>query len=130
MVVNRMRAFALSTALLIWSASPSFAAQFDGNWSMVAVTTSGHCGSVPIGLGISRGRVYSTGGRFAGHSIQLVGRISASGQVRMNAVAGPRSAQGTGRFNQFRGSGTWAGTGPSGVCSGVWNATRSYRSAV
>src|SRR5262249_25632566 len=25
----------------------------------------------------------------------------------------------------FRGSGTWAGTGPSGVCSGVWNAIRS-----
>jgi hypothetical protein len=30
-----------------------------------------------------------------------------------------------GRFNRLRGSGTWAGTGPSGVCSGVWNAIRS-----
>jgi hypothetical protein len=64
MIANRMRAFALSTAFAIFcSVPPAVAAQFDENWSMVAVTTSGHCGS----LGISRGRVYSTGGGFAGH---------------------------------------------------------------
>jgi hypothetical protein len=131
MIGNRMRAFALSAAFaMICSAPPAIAAEFDGNWSMVAVTTSGHCGDIPIDVGISRGRIYSTGGSsfgtgFAHYPIQLVGRVSASGQVRMNAVAGPRSAYGTGRFNRFRGSGTWAGTGPSGVCSGVWNATRS-----
>ena len=125
MIGTRTWAFALSMAFAIICCAPAIAAQFDGNWSMLAVTTSGHCGSIPIGLGISRGRVYSTGGGFAGHPIQLVGRISASGQVRMNAVAGPRSAHGIGRFNQFRGSGTWAGTGPSGICSGVWNATHS-----
>ena len=127
MISNRVRAFALSAAFaIVCFATPAIAAQFDGNWSMVAVTTSGHCGTFPIDLGISRGRIYSTGGTsFAGHPIQLVGRISTSGQVRMNAVAGPRSAQGTGRFNRIRGSGTWAGTGPSGVCSGIWSATRS-----
>jgi hypothetical protein len=70
---------------------------------MVAVTTSGHCGSIPTGLGINRGRVYSTGGRFAGHPIQLVGRVSASGQARINAVAGPRSAHGTGWLNRVSG---------------------------
>jgi hypothetical protein len=123
MIGNRVRSFATAFTIIFF-APPASAAQFDGNWSMVAVTTSGHCGSVPIGLEISRGRMYSTGGRFAGHPIQLVGRISASGQVRMSAVAGPRSAQGTGRFNSFRGSGTWSGVGPSGVCSGVWNAMR------
>ena len=128
MICNRMGIFAFTTAFaIICSVPPAIAAEFDGTRSMVAVTTSGHCGTIPIGLGISRGRVYSTGGGFAGHPIQLVGRISASGQVRMNAVAGPRSAQGTGWFNQFRGSGTWAGTGPSGICSGVWNAIRSSR---
>jgi hypothetical protein len=133
MIGNRMRAFALSAAFaMICSAPPAIAAEFDGNWSMVAVTTSGHCGDIPIDVGISRGRIYSTGGSsfgtaFAHYPIQLVGRVSASGQVRMNAVAGPRSAQGTGRFNRFRGSGTWAGTGPSGICSGVWTASRSYR---
>jgi hypothetical protein len=133
MIGNRMCAFALSSAFAIICSTPSaIAAQFDGHWSMVAVTTSGHCGEIPIDVGISRGRIYSTGGSsfgtaFAHYPIQLVGRVSASGQVRMNAVAGPRSAQGTGRFNRFRGSGTWAGTGPSGICSGVWTASRSYR---
>jgi len=125
MTGNRMRVFALSTVFaIICSAPPAIAAAFDGNWSMVAVTTSGHCGRIPIALGISHGRIYSTGGRFARYPIQLDGRVSASGQVRMNAVAGPRMAQGIGRFNRFQGTGTWAGTGPSGLCTGVWNATR------
>ena len=132
MIGNRMRAFALSTAIaIICFTPPAIAADFDGNWTMVAVTTSGHCGEIPIDVEISRGRIFSTGGSsfgtaFAHYPIQLVGRVSASGQVWMNAVAGPRIAQGTGRFNRFRGSGTWAGTGPSGVCSGVWNAARFF----
>jgi hypothetical protein len=125
MIGNPRYAFALSTAFAIFcSAPPAIAAQFDGNWNMVAVTTSGHCGRIPIGLGISRGRIYSTGGSFVFYPIQLGGRVSASGQVRMNAVAGPRIAHGTGRFSRIRGSGTWAGSGPSGLCSGVWSAIR------
>ena len=89
MIGDRMRTLALSTAFaILCSAPPAIAAQFDGNWSMVAVTTSGHCGQIPIGLGISRGRIYSTGGSFASYPIQLGGRISSSGQVQMKAVAG------------------------------------------
>ena len=127
MIDNCMRALAIPIAVAITCfAPPAIAAQFDGNWSMVAVTTRGHCGKIPMGLGISRGRIYSTGGSFVSYPIQLGGRVSASGQVRMNAVAGPRIAHGTGRFNRFRGSGTWAGSGPSGLCSGVWSAIRSY----
>ena len=97
MIGNRRCAFALATIFtIICSIAPANAAQFDGNWSMVAVTTSGHCGEIPIDVGISRGRIYSTGGSsfgtaFVHYPIQLVGRVSASGQVRMNAVAGPRS---------------------------------------
>jgi hypothetical protein len=126
MLGNRFCVFALTAAFAIICSIPlANAAQFYGTWSMVAVTTSGHCGTIPIDIGISRGRIYSTGGssfgtRFAAYPIQLVGRVSASGQVRMNAVAAPRSAH----VSRFRGSGTWAGTGPSGVCSGVWNAIR------
>jgi hypothetical protein len=75
MVGNRMRFFALSTGFaIIGFVQPAIAAQFDGNWSMVAVTTSGHCGKILIGLGISHGRISSTGGRFARHPIQLAGR--------------------------------------------------------
>ena len=119
---NQMRVFALCTGFaIIGFVQPAIAAQFDGHWRMVAVTTSGHCGEIPIDVGISRGRIYSTGGSsfgtaFADYPIQLVGRVSTSGQVRMNAVAGPRSASGTGRFNRVQGNGTWSGTGPSGIC--------------
>ena len=126
MIDNRMRTFALSTAFaIICSAAPAVAGKFDGSWSMVAETTHGHCGDIEIGLGINRGRIRSTSGSFAAYPIQLGGRVSASGQARMNAVAGPRRAHGNGRFGRFRGRGIWTGTGPSGLCSGVWNANRS-----
>jgi hypothetical protein len=126
MIGNRMSAFALSAAsVIISSASPAIAAQFDGNWSMVTVTTRGHCGTILIGLGIKSNRLYSTGGSFAFYPIKLGGRVSTSGHVQMKAVAGPRTAQGTGRFGRVRGSGTWSGRGPSGLCSGVWSANRS-----
>ena len=125
MIGNLKRALALSAALVfVGSAPPAIAAQFDGNWSMVAVTTSGHCGKIKIDLGIRGTRIYSTRGSFVFRPIHLVGRVSASGQARMNAVAGPRSAQGIGRFSRSRGTGIWAGTGPSGLCSGVWSAIR------
>jgi hypothetical protein len=52
---------------------------------------------------------------------QLGGRVSPSGYVQADAVAGPRTAHAVGRLRQFQDSGTWAGSGPSGVCSGVWN---------
>jgi hypothetical protein len=46
MIANRMRAFALSTAFAIFcSVPPAVAAQFDGNWSMVAVTTRALAGA-------------------------------------------------------------------------------------
>ena len=126
MIGNRMCAFALSAAsAIICSATPALAAKFDGNWSMVAVTTRGHCGTIPIGMGIARGRIHSTGGSFAFYPIRLGGRVSASGSISLKAVAGPRVAQGTGRLNRVRGSGTWKGRGPSGLCSGVWNADRT-----
>jgi hypothetical protein len=126
MIGNRMCAFALSIAFaIICSAPPAIAGQFDGNWSMVAMTTNGHCGNIKVGLAISGGRISSTSGSFVFHRIKVAGSVSGSGQTRMNAVAGPRNADGTGRFSRSRGGEKWAGTGPSGVCSGVWTAVRS-----
>ena len=122
----RMCAFALATAsFVICSAPPAVAAKFDGNWSMTAVTTRGHCGVVPIGMGIRGGRIHSTGGFFAFYPIRLGGRVSGSGRVRLKAIAGPRVANGTGRFSRTGAKGTWSGTGPSGLCSGYWRATRT-----
>lgn len=116
--------FSLAAAAVL-SVPAAVAGGFDGNWSMVAVTTRGHCGTVDIGLGVSRGRLHSTGGFFAFYPIEIGGRVSGSGQVHMTAVAGPRTARGTGRFGRSQGSGTWNGKGPSGLCSGYWRATRS-----
>ncbi|HEX2840817.1 hypothetical protein [Hyphomicrobium sp.] len=126
MIGTRTRILALlSASAIACSALPASAARFDGNWSMVAQTTRGHCGTIPMGLGIKGGRIYATGGSFAFYSIRLGGRVAGSGQANIKAVAGPRVAQGTGRFTQLRGSGRWAGRGPSGLCSGVWSANRS-----
>jgi hypothetical protein len=123
---NRMRATALLIAsAMFFTVGPATAARFDGNWSMVAETTRGHCGIIDVGLVISRGRIYSTSGSYAFNPIRLGGRVASSGYVRLNAVTGPRTAHGTGRFNSVSGSGTWSGVGPSGVCYGVWNANRN-----
>ena len=126
MIGIRMCAFALlaASASIIF-AQPASAGKFDGSWSMTAVTTRGHCGTIPIGMGVAGGRIYSTGGSFTFYAISLGGRVSNSGSVSLKAVAGPRVAHGTGRFTQVRGSGTWKGRGPSGLCSGVWSASRS-----
>ncbi len=61
MIGNRMCALALSAAsVIVCSALPASAAKFagnsskfDGNWSMTAVTTRGHCGTIPTGKGPS-----------------------------------------------------------------------------
>lgn len=123
---RRCSTFALLVASMFVGAVPSAAAgKFDGSWSMVAVTTRGHCGSIPIGMQIKGGRISSTGGSFAFYPIKLGGRVAGSGRASINAVAGPRTAHGTGRFGGAQASGTWKGRGPSGLCSGVWNASRT-----
>ena len=126
MIGNRVCAFALTAlSAFVLSAAPTSAAKFDGSWDMTAVTTKGHCGVIPIGMGISGGKIHSTGGSFAFYAISLGGSVSSSGSVALTAIAGPRIAHGTGRFVGTRGSGTWHGKGPSGLCSGTWSATRS-----
>ncbi len=53
MMGNRTPAFALVAAsAIICSGPPAIAAKFDGSWSMIAVTTRDHCGTIPIGLGL------------------------------------------------------------------------------
>ncbi len=126
MIGNRMRAVALSAAFTLLSfAAPANAAPFDGNWNMVLVTTNGHCGTIKIGMAVNGGHISATSGKFVMHRIALAGLISGSGQTKLNGVAGPRQAKGTGRFTRSKGTGKWNGTGPSGVCSGVWTALRA-----
>jgi hypothetical protein len=63
MIDNRMCAIALAaTSATIYFIPPAIAAPFDGNWSVVAQTTQGHCGSMQFGLAINGGRLYSASG--------------------------------------------------------------------
>src|SRR5262245_17933209 len=123
MIGNRISAIALAAAsTTISSTSSAIASPFDGNWSVVAQTTQGHCGSIQFGLAINHGRLYSPSGYYVfGYPAQLGGRVSRAGYVQANAVAGPRIAHVAGRLGAVSGQ-TWAGSGPSGVCSGIWNA--------
>lgn len=131
MIGSRTRALAVSTAFATLAfatlafAAPAFASPFDGSWKMVLTTTNGHCGIINIGVAIDAGHISATSGRFVMHKIFLDGRISGSGATKINGVAGPRQAVGVGKFTKVKGSGKWQGTGPSGVCSGVWVADRA-----
>ena len=126
MIGNRISAVALSAAFALLSfAAFAKAPPFDGSWHMVLVTTSGHCGVINIGMAVNGGHISATSGKFVMHKIALAGLISGSGATKINGVAGPRQAIGTGRFTKVKGVGKWNGTGPSGVCSGVWTAVRA-----
>ena len=125
MMTNRICAVAAAAALaIVGFAAPAKAAPFDGSWNMALVTTSGHCGVIKMGMAVNRGHITSTSGRFVMHKIFLAGLISGTGQTKINGVAGPCLAKGVGHFTRAKGSGKWNGTGPSGVCSGYWVATR------
>ncbi|HYJ59090.1 MAG TPA: hypothetical protein VEW64_07070 [Methyloceanibacter sp.] len=126
MIGNRICAVALSAAFAMLCFAPLASAEpFDGSWNMFVVTTNGHCGTIKVGLAVSHGHIFSTSGKFVMRPIKVAGIIGASGQTKMNAVAGPRKAEGIGRFTKVKGTGKWNGTGPSGVCSGYWVAIPS-----
>jgi hypothetical protein len=107
-------------------AAPAFSQPFDGSWTIAAQTARGHCEDIQFGLVIRDGRIFSTGASYGGYGAGVSGQVSPSGRVQVFAAAGPRDAQGTGRLGQYQGRGTWAGRGPSGTCSGIWNAYRSW----
>jgi hypothetical protein len=120
MIGHRMRAFALSSAFAFLAfAQPAFASPYDGSWTVVLTIV------INIGVAIAGGHISATSGKFVAHRIALNGQIWGSGKTKINGVAGPRQAVGIGRFTPVKGSGTWNGTGPSGVCSGVWAAARA-----
>jgi hypothetical protein len=122
-----MRVIALAgtfTAASMSAAPSATAANFDGNWSLVAQTTNGHCGVNRFDVAISGGQLYYPGGFFMGFPVGLAGVVSRSGRIQVNIAAGPRIGNAGGRLGRLQGGGRWAGEGPSGTCSGVWTATR------
>jgi hypothetical protein len=123
MVGNRICAIALAAASATICSTPSaIASPFDGNWSVVAQTTQGHCGSIQFGLAINHGRLYSAGGYFVfGYPAQLGGRVSPPAMCRRTqwlARAPPMPSDASGSF-RAAGLGPVAGRPVSAQVSGT-----------
>jgi hypothetical protein len=94
---------------------------YDGSWSVLIVTTRGDCDrAYRYGVSIVDGYI-----TYGGGAVNLSGRVSANGSVRVTVSAGNAQANGTGRLSRNTGNGGWAGYSGPNRCSGYWQATRS-----
>jgi hypothetical protein len=101
--------------------APAALNAFDGSWSVVIYTQSGGCGpSYRYGVRIVNGRVVND----IGDAVDLQGRVSPNGAIRVSVSSGGQQANGEGRLSRAAGGGTWRGEGSAGSCAGVWQAAR------
>src|ERR1044072_7928108 len=119
-----IRLFLAALALVASDAPPATAARanFDGNWNVLIVTSSGPCDrSYRFGLSIRNGDIFYNGSA----PVNVNGRVSGNGSLRVRVSAGAQSADGAGRLSRDYGRGRWRGTGVSDACVGSWTAQRS-----
>jgi hypothetical protein len=94
---------------------------YDGSWSVLIQTNNGPCDrGYRYGLTIRNGTVFYEGSA----AVNVDGRVSGNGNVRVRVWAGSQSANGAGRLSRDYGSGSWSGVNSSGTCSGTWSAER------
>jgi hypothetical protein len=94
---------------------------YDGAWSVLIVTRSGSCDpTYRYGVQISDGVVTYDGGG----PINMQGRVTPKGAVRVIVTAGSQWADGSGKLTRNQGGGVWRGQGLSSACAGVWQAER------
>lgn len=113
----------LAAAALVATYAPAAAAgaNFDGNWSVLIVPSSGPCErSYRFGLSIRNSEIFYNGSA----PVNLKGRVSGNGSLRVHVSAGAQTANGAGRLSRDQGRGQWRGTGSSGSCTGSWTAQR------
>jgi hypothetical protein len=118
---------ALCLAALIGGSAPARAqAAFDGAWSVLIVTESGACDrAYRYAVKISKGAV-----SYAGEAgINLSGRVSGNGSVKVTVSGGSQSATGTGRMTGSSGVGKWTGRSGNQQCAGTWEAERREQNA-
>ena len=97
---------------------------FDGAWSVLIVTTQGECDrAYRYGVSIIDGYVRYGGG--GGGMINMYGRVSANGSIRVTLSSGGAQANGSGRLGQSSGGGNWSGVSGGSRCAGYWRASRS-----
>jgi hypothetical protein len=110
--------FGLASINVCWSAAAR--TPFDGDWSVMIVTSNGACAaSYRSGVQIANGAVISGGGL-----VDLQGQVTPKGAVRVTVQSGSQWANGYGHLTKTRGGGQWRGQGTSGSCSGTWIAER------
>ena len=105
---SSVRLFIAAVALVAAYAPAHAAARpnFDGNWSVLIVTSSGPCDpSYRFGLSIRNGDIFYNGSA----PVNLNGRVSGNGSVRVQVSAGAQSANGAGRLSRDHGGGQWRG---------------------
>jgi hypothetical protein len=124
MTAARLLQFAAGLALAASTLAPlpaSARTSYDGNWSVLIVTNNGPCDrGYRYGLTIRNGRVFYEGNA----AVNVDGRVTGNGHVRVRLWAGSQSANGAGRLGRDYGTGNWRGVGSSGTCSGTWTAER------
>jgi len=97
-------------------------AQFDGSWTITAVTNDGPCSTSTSYQVQIRGSDAS----IPGNEIGIVGGVSPSGIVQATITKGSNIVPITGRLKrQGSGSGSWRTSGGLVECSGNWNAKRA-----
>ena len=121
MISHLVRASVLASVCIAATATTAPArTPYDGAWSVLIVTQRGSCDrAYRYGIQIINGIVTYDGG-----AVNLSGRVSGNGAVRVVVSAGSASANGTGRLSRNTGRGSWAGRSGSDACSGYWEAER------
>src|ERR1700742_260655 len=111
----------LAGPALLGGQPAAFAADHDGNWSVLVVTESGTFDrGYRYNVRIAGGRVIYQGNA----SVDVTGTVAANGAVRVSIRLGQRGANGIGRLGDNSGSRTWRGQRGAGVCAGRWEAER------
>lgn len=109
---------AVSVAAAIGMAGPTQArTDFDGEWSVVIVTSKGDCErSYRAPITISNGNFINVGVNM----VDVSGNVRPDGRLTVRVSRGQSSAVGLGRLAATSGGGSWKG----GACAGTWTAVR------
>lgn len=109
---------AVSVAAAIGMAGPTQArTDFDGEWSVVIVTSKGDCErSYRAPITISNGNFINVGVNM----VDVSGNVRPDGRLTVRVSRGQSSAVGLGRLTATSGGGSWKG----GACAGTWTAVR------
>jgi hypothetical protein len=114
--------------LIIWTivfvtlgTTADAATPFDGEWSVLIITSTGTCDeSYRFAGRITNGIISYEGGG----AIAVSGRVAPSGALTATVSNGPNYGMASGRLVGNSGKGTWRGQNSIGACSGSWTAER------